>query len=527
MATVPSAPRSVLAVPAGTSVVLTWTAPASNGGSPVTGYDVFVGTVQGKEMATYLSLSQNSVAYSNLHTDYATYANLFKSPVNGSPITGLTYTATGLTNGTTYYFVVVAINAIGTSGPSSEVSAVPGFPTAPIMGTAVPGSTQATVNWLPPQYNGGSAVTGYTITTYPGGATTGAGPSATSIVITGLSNRRSYYFQVNATNANGTGPQSDQSNTVTPEGVPQPPFVSAVAGYDPKSGAPVITVTVVADTTVTPAGFTMTATILRNDGTYVIGAGPLNPLTVPNNTATAVIQDFAAPYGMSTTYVANITFSSPTPPITSPPSAPSAPVTMGQAPDTDILYDRMGWAQDEDASGDLHKWLAGVGQMMQYVDTLCRDGYDTADNPSSGYSQILDINRAPTVALPWLAQFVGVRLDDTENDDTQRYLIKNPPGFARGSPAAIIAAANQFLLPGYTITLTERDTSPYHLAISVPSQGIKGTSTCRSLAQQFSACSQLPGAFATCADLWRTDAEIQAAIDASIPAGLVAVTSFL
>lgn len=526
MATVPSAPLNVVAVPGLTSVVLTWTAPASTGGSPVTGYDVFVGTVAGEEWATYLSLSLDSVAYSNLHTDYSTYANLFKSPVNGSLISGLTYTATGLTNGTAYYFVVVAKNAIGTSGPSLEVSAVPGFPTAPIIGTAVAGPSQATVNWLPPRYNGGSAVTGYTITTYPGGATTSVGPSATSDVITGLSNRRSYYFQVEATNAQGTGPQSDQSNIVTPEGVPQPPVVSAVMGYDPKSGAPVITITVVANTTVTPSGYTMTATILRNDGVYVIGAGPLNPLTVPNSTATAVIQDFAAPYGLSTTYVANITFSSPTPPITSPPSAPSAPVFMGQAPDTDILYNRMGWAQDEDQSDVLHKWLSGVGQMMQYVDTLCRDGYDAADNPAPGYSQLLDINRAPTVGLPWLAQFVGVSLDDTENDDTQRYLIKNPPGFSRGSPGAILAAANQFLLPGYTITLTERDTSPYHLAISVPSQGVKGTSTCLSVAQQFSACSQLPGAFPTCADLWRTDAEITAAINASIPAGLVIALTF-
>jgi hypothetical protein len=527
MTTVPSAPLNVVAVPALASAVLTWTAPASNGGSTVTGYDVFIGTVAGEEMATYLSLSQDSVAYSNLHTDYATYANLFLSPVNGSPIVGLTYTATGLTNGTAYYFVVVAINAVGTSGPSAEVSAVPGFPTAPIIQPAFAGPSQVTVNWLPPRYNGGSAVTGYTITTYPGGATTGVGPSATSVVISGLSNRRAYFFQVKAINAIGTGPQSAQSNTVTPEGVPQPPVVSAVMGYDPKSGAPVITITVVADTTVTPADFTMTATILRNDGVYVIGAGPLNPLTVPNDTATAVIQDFAAPYGMSTTYVANITFSSPTPPITSPPSAPSAPVVMGQAPDTDILYDRMGWAQDKDESGQLHQWLSGVGQMMQYVDTLCRDGYDAGDNVAPGYSQLLDINRAPTSALPWLAQFVGVGLDDTENDDTQRYLIKNPPGFARGSVGAIIAAANQFMLPGYTITLTERDTSPYHLAISVPSQGIKGTSTCLSVSQQFSACSQLPGAFATCADLWRTDAEIAAAITAAIPAGIVSTVTYV
>ena len=40
-------------------------------------------------------------------------------------ITGTTYTNTGLTNGTAYYFKVAAVNSVGTSGMSNEATATP------------------------------------------------------------------------------------------------------------------------------------------------------------------------------------------------------------------------------------------------------------------------------------------------------------------------------------------------------------------------------------------------------------------
>ena len=96
-ATVPGAPTALGAVAGNNQVVVSWTAPASNGGSAITGYDVYKGTSPGAESAT---------------------------PV-ATGVPGTTYTVSGLTNGTTYYFTVEAVNVVGNSAPSNEASATP------------------------------------------------------------------------------------------------------------------------------------------------------------------------------------------------------------------------------------------------------------------------------------------------------------------------------------------------------------------------------------------------------------------
>lgn len=80
-------------------------------------------------------------------------------------------------------------------------------PGAPGSVTAVPGgATSIDVSWAAPDWDGGPAVTGYTATASPGGATcSGAGGSCT---ITGLPAGQSYTVTVTATNSRGTGPSS-------------------------------------------------------------------------------------------------------------------------------------------------------------------------------------------------------------------------------------------------------------------------------------------------------------------------------
>jgi fibronectin type 3 domain-containing protein len=134
-----------------------------------------------------------------------------------------------LINGDTYTFTVVAHNAQGdgtASAPSNAVvpAAVPG---APVIGSATPGDSQATVTWQAPTSNGGAPVTSYTVTssstqdtahsatldcTAPGNPCAGA----LSVTVTGLTNGLTYTFTVKATNSMGTGPASAPSNAVIP-----------------------------------------------------------------------------------------------------------------------------------------------------------------------------------------------------------------------------------------------------------------------------------------------------------------------
>ena len=198
--TAPGAPTGVTATAGNGSANVTWTAPASNGGSAITSYTVtpYIG-----------STAQTPVT------------------VTGSPPATST-TVTGLTNGTTYTFTVSATNAIGTGPASAASNAVtpspPTAPGAPTGVTATAGNGSANVTWTAPASNGGSAITSYTVTPYIGSTaqtpvTVTGSPPATSTTVTGLTNGTTYTFTVSATNAIGTGPASTASNAVTPAAV--------------------------------------------------------------------------------------------------------------------------------------------------------------------------------------------------------------------------------------------------------------------------------------------------------------------
>ena len=92
---------------------------------------------------------------------------------------------------------------------------VPGAPTSV---TATAGDTTATVSFVAPASNGGSAITGYRVTSTPDGViATGA---SSPITVTGLTNGTSYTFTVVAINAVGDSAPGGPSNAVVPQGAP-------------------------------------------------------------------------------------------------------------------------------------------------------------------------------------------------------------------------------------------------------------------------------------------------------------------
>jgi hypothetical protein len=219
-ATVPGAPATISATPGNAQAIVSWTAPTSDGGAAVSGYQVQYSSSTG---GSYID-AQGGCA-----------------PATTGSSTALTCTASGLTNGTTYYFKVAAINSAGTGTYTSPASATPvTVPGAPTSVSATAGNAQATVTWTAPSNTGGSAITGYSVTGAPGGSCTTTG--ATSCVVTGLTNGTAYTFQVVATNAQGTGAAAS-SNTVTPEAALAPAIFAVSPSTGPQAGGTAVTIT--------------------------------------------------------------------------------------------------------------------------------------------------------------------------------------------------------------------------------------------------------------------------------------------
>ena len=92
------------------------------------------------------------------------------------------------------------------------------LPNAPTSVAATAGDASALVTFIAPTNTGGSAITGYTITSIPaGGVDTNAGSTSLTHSIGGLTNGTSYTFTVKAINSVGSSVASIASNSITPK----------------------------------------------------------------------------------------------------------------------------------------------------------------------------------------------------------------------------------------------------------------------------------------------------------------------
>jgi subtilisin family serine protease len=135
-------------------------------------------------------------------------------------VTTTTHLDTGLANGTTYHYIVTALNSVGASDPSNEASATPvgpaQAPAAPSELTALAvSSSQIHLSWTDNSNN----ETGFKIErstdnrSYTQIATVGAG--VTTFSDTGLSRNRRYYYRVRAYNEFGNSTYSNTANART------------------------------------------------------------------------------------------------------------------------------------------------------------------------------------------------------------------------------------------------------------------------------------------------------------------------
>ena len=207
--TVPSAPEVGVVAPRNLSLKVAFSAPASDGGSPITAYTASCTSSDGGASGS--------------------------GSATGSPII-----VNGLTNGRTYRCNVTATNSVGTGPPSAASNtAVPAetVPDPPQLLVVFVNNGSLLVAFAPPTDDGGSAITGYRVAcvSSDGGVARARAGAASPIAVKGLTNGKRYACSVTARNAFGAGGASHPSRSAV-VGAPRSPY-SVVVSARPTTAA--------------------------------------------------------------------------------------------------------------------------------------------------------------------------------------------------------------------------------------------------------------------------------------------------
>ncbi len=203
--TVPTSPLNFSGTAGDEQVILSWDAPSDDGGSPILEYRIYRGFNSGD-----LSFHQS------VDADQTTYTDI------------------DLTNGVTYYHQISAVNLVGESELSDEISTIPATtPSAPENLQLTPDDREILLVWEPPSSDGGTTITNYIIYR---GENSG---DLTHLITVGdvheyidgdVVNGITYYYRVSAVNLVGEGDLSDEVSA-TPATTPSAPQnLEATAG---------------------------------------------------------------------------------------------------------------------------------------------------------------------------------------------------------------------------------------------------------------------------------------------------------
>ena len=206
----PSSPAHVDLLGGDSIITVSWSAPSSDGGSPITGYlaEAYATASGGSSVATC-------------------------SP---STVASMRCVLEGLNNGTTYYVQVSAQNVSGYGPTTTRQAAQPGgLATAPRNVEVLRGDSTLEVSWSAPVSDGGAAITSYTaraFTSSMSNATVVASctTAGLSCTISGLANATTYYVNVIATTSVGASPPSSRITVRASSAPSQPRDVKAPRG---------------------------------------------------------------------------------------------------------------------------------------------------------------------------------------------------------------------------------------------------------------------------------------------------------
>lgn len=188
-------------------------------------------------------------------------------------------------------------------------------------------------------------------------------------------------------------------------------------------------------------------------------------------------------------------------------------------PSTLELYEALGPAiigPDPATGWVLLGWVDGPGHLRDEVASVVRWRAGRA-----GWQDLLDADRCPAWALPWLAQWVGVDLDPAWSTGQIREAIRTPLSWSRASVGVIRDAANRWLPSGEVVLVEYAGGDEHAITITFDAAQLD-TPTLGDLEATYDTLGDIEEAYKRLGDITPAEGRVRDAIAAAVPAWIVA-----